>query len=51
MLKARQLTTFGLKTLDGETCYSMLKKFMPPKFKEELLWEGVLDSIQQFIHA
>lgn len=29
----------------------MLKQFMPPKFKEELLREGILDNVQQFIHT
>lgn len=49
-MKARWPGAADLKTLDGETYHSMWK-FMPPKFKEELLQEVVSNSVQWFIRA
>lgn len=36
VMKVRRLAASGLKTPDGETCHSMVEKFVPLEFKEEL---------------
>lgn len=46
VLRARWSTVSGLKITDREACYSMLEKFEPFEFKEKLLWEDVLESIE-----
>lgn len=51
VLKVRRSTMSNLKTPTGEACYSMLEKYMPSKFKEELLREDALESIEWFVHA
>lgn len=51
MMEVRLLATSGLKTHDVKTCHSMLEKFVPLEFKDELFWEGVSDSIKQFVCA
>lgn len=51
MMETRSPVASGLRIPDRKTCHSMLKKYMPPEFKKKLLWEGISDSIQQFVHA
>lgn len=45
VMKARWPATFSPKTLDGETYHLMLEKFVPPKFKDELLQEDIANII------
>lgn len=44
VMKARRPAASSLKSTNGETYHSILEKFVPPKFKEELL-QGVSNSI------
>lgn len=44
VMKVRQPAASILKTHNGETYHSMLEKFVPPWFKEELLQEEVSKS-------
>lgn len=37
VMKEKQQATYSLRALDGEACYTMLKKFVPFVFIEELL--------------
>lgn len=49
--EARRLIVSSIKISNRETSHLMLAKYIPPKYNRELLQEGILDSIQQFVHA